>query len=140
MKLKTENVELLEKMSVTQMTKRTEQIRALEEDLAMRLAQIDQCRVELGEMSAKNNILESDNIKLLEKVRRYKKEAKKEARITSEVAQLQERENEEKQAQMVAKIEELEATVAHLNAQKADRSQSLKRNASSRVIEPELKR
>ena len=140
MKLKTENVELLEKMSVTQMTKRTEQIRALEEDLAMRLAQIDQCRVELGEMSAKNNILESDNIKLLEKVRRYKKEAKKEARITSEVAQLQERENEEKQAQMAAKIEELEATVAQFNAQKADRSQSLKRNASSRVIEPELKR
>ena len=55
-------------------------------------------------MSAKNSILESDNIKLLEKVRKYKKEAKNEARVNSEAAQVQERQNEEKHAQMALKI------------------------------------
>ena len=70
----------------------------------MRLSQLDHCRVEIGELSAKNNILESDNIKLLEKVRKYKKEAKNEARVNSEAAQVQERQNEQKHAQMALKI------------------------------------
>ena len=143
MKLKTENVELLEKMSAGQQNRRNEQLRALEEDLAIRLTQIDQCKADIAELVAKNELLESDNIKLLEKVKKYKKEAKREARVNSETVNSQVRETEQRNQEMVARIQELEAVVVELNCKRMtniDSDNRMKKNPSSRILEPELRK
>lgn len=74
-----------------------------------------------------------DNIKLNEKVKRYKKEAKKELKSINETAISQLNQNHEEKKQMTQKIAELEQVIISLNCQKAkNESEQRGRSASGK--------
>jgi hypothetical protein len=84
MRLKTENVELLEKLSNGEVTRREQRItvledslRKMEEELVFKARELEKYRVDLDEQTIKGSSLLEENARLGEKVKRYKKEARR---------------------------------------------------------------
>ena len=111
MRLKTENVELLEKLSSAEATRREQRVahledalRSTEEELVLKARELERYRVDLEEGAAKVEVLVEENARLGEKVRRYKKEARRELRSINDTAVSQLNKTHEENRQMATQI------------------------------------
>lgn len=111
MQLKTENIELLEKLSMGETTKREETIKKLENQIINLKVELTKNARNLQEQTAKNEQLLVDNTKLSQKVKKYKKEAKKELRSINDTAISQLHKQHEEKKQMAKRIIELEEVI-----------------------------
>jgi hypothetical protein len=98
----------LEKLSVGEATKREEKISRLDEELVLKVRELERYKIDAEEQSSKIESLLEDNAKLSEKVKRYKKEARKELRSINDTAISQLNHNHEEKKQMASRIAELE--------------------------------
>lgn len=111
MQLKTENIELLEKLSMGETTKREETIKKLENQIINLKVELTKNARNLQQQTAKNEQLLVDNTKLSQKVKKYKKEAKKELRSINDTAISQLHKQHEEKKQMAKRIIELEEVI-----------------------------
>lgn len=86
MQLKAENIELLEKVSLAETNRREELLRQTQTELSLRLVELDSVKVEAEQLRTRAEAAERESAKLAEKVRRYRKEAKRELRSINETA------------------------------------------------------
>ena len=104
MQLKTENIELLERLSVGESSKREDVIRRLEEDAFILKKQLARTNVVVAELTAKNQQYVIDNTKLTQKVKKYKKQAKKELKNINQTAINQLNREQEDRQKMAERI------------------------------------
>jgi hypothetical protein len=119
MQLKAENIELLEKVSLAETNRREELLRQTQTELSLRLAELDSLKVEADQLRARAEAAERESAKLGEKVRRYRKEAKRELRSINETAISQLHKEHDERKRMAQRIIELEDAILNLSCDKA---------------------
>lgn len=140
MQLKTENIELLEKLSTGETTKREEKIKKMEDEGVFMKKEMGKMNTIIEELSSKNEELIVDNTKLSEKVRKYKKEAKKELRSINDTALNQLHKLNEEKKQMSKRITELEEVILNYSCDKAREEKTKLKETEINVLEGDWQR